>query len=91
MKDKLPSSGPRSKESAVVNLDDDSGPGTHWVAYEKRGNEVIYFDSFGNLQPPIELIDYLNVDYVKYNPEKYQDYNTYTCGHLCLRFLSEGI
>ena len=91
MKNKLPSSGPLHRESAVVNLDNDTGSGTHWVAYKKQGKEVIYFDSFGNLRPPRELMIYLNVDQVKYNPENYQDFNTYNCGHLCLKFLSNSI
>jgi hypothetical protein len=42
-----------------------------WVAYKKRGNKVIYFDSFGDLQPPTDLVTYLNVDEIKYNPERY--------------------
>ena len=91
MRNKLPNR-PRNYESAIVNLDDASGPGTHWVAYKKRGNDVVYFDSFGDLQPPIELMIYLRVDSVKYNYHRYQDYDTYNCGHLCLKFLSdEGI
>ena len=66
MRNALPASGPRYCESAVVNLDDDSDPGTHWVAYRRRGK---------------------NVDEVKYNHERYQDFDTYNCGHLCLKFL----
>lgn len=88
MKNKLPSTGPHYQESAIVNLDNDSGPGTHWVAYRKQGQKVVYFDSFGDLRPPIELMIYLNVDKVNYNPEKYQTFNSFNCGHLCLKFLS---
>lgn len=89
MRNQLPKSGPRKKETAIVNLDDKDGPGTHWVAYKKINNEIIYFDSFGNLQPPQDLMKYFGVgSNVKYNHEKYQDYDTVVCGHLCLRFLS---
>ena len=56
MRDGLPKRGPRKLESAMVNLDDSQGPGTHWVAYRKKGNHVTYFDSFGNLQPPLALV-----------------------------------
>jgi len=49
----LPISGIHRNESGV-NLDNARGPGTHWVAYAKRDNHVIYFDSFGNLRPPKE-------------------------------------
>ena len=87
----LPIDGPKYYESAIINLDDVSGPGTHWVAYRKRGNNFVYFDSFGDQQPPLDLMLYLDVDEVKYNHERYQDFNTYVCGHLCLQFLSEAI
>lgn len=82
---------PYFTEKAIVNLDDATGPGTHWVAYKKKGNDVIYFDSFGDLQPPLDLMIYLGVDSVKYNYERYQDFDTFYCGHLCLKFLSEAI
>lgn len=84
----MPKNGPRKNESAIINLDDKDGPGTHWVAYKKRGNKIDYFDSFGNLQPPSDLIKYLGVGSVEYNHERYQDYDTFECGHLCLKFLS---
>lgn len=59
MRDALPRGKPRKNERAVVNLDGRAGRGTHWVAYKKEGNRVAYFDSFGDLKPPAELIEYL--------------------------------
>lgn len=91
MRNALPKSGPRIHESAVINLDDFRGSGTHWVAYIKNENDVIYFDPFGNLRPPLELIDYLDVGSIKYNYEQYQNFNTYICGHLCLKFLTNTL
>lgn len=87
MRDTLPASGPLKQESAILNLDENVGPGTHWVAYKKTGQKVIYFDSFGNLPPPSELVNYLNVGSVNYNYQRYQEYDTIICGHLCLKFL----
>ena len=88
MRNQLPVKGPHKNESAIVNLDDSDGPGTHWVAYKKIGNNVLYFDSFGNLCPPLDLIDYLGVgSFIKYNHDRYQDYGSVECGHLCLKFL----
>lgn len=87
MRNDLPKSGPRRREAAIVNLDDKDGPGTHWVAYRKIDNKVDYFDSFGNLRPPSDLVKYLGVGSVNYNHERYQDYDTFECGHLCLKFL----
>ena len=63
----LPSGRPHYRESAIINLDDEDGPGTHWAAYRKNGRNVIYFDSFGDLQPPRDPMNYLGVDEVKYN------------------------
>ena len=91
MKNKLPSQGPHQTESAIVNLDNSSGPGTHWVAYRKTKNKVIYFDSFGDLPPPVELMYYWNACEVKYNYHRFQEYDSFNCGHLCLKFLTEFI
>jgi len=35
---------PKRNECAIINLDDTSGNGTHWVAWFKRGNNKFYFD-----------------------------------------------
>lgn len=78
-------------ESGIVNLDEQTGPGTHWTAYLKRGRGVLYFDSFGNLKPPLELIKYFGSDgsrnIITYNFDRYQRPNAHNCGHLCLQFL----
>jgi len=49
---------PKRNECAIMNLDNTSGDGTHWVAWFKRSDKKWYFDSFG-LPPPTELNDYL--------------------------------
>jgi len=89
MRDALPISGARRNESGIVNLDDAVGPGTHWVAYAKRNNHVIYFDSFGNLRPPKELVRYFgnSVTTIEYNRTSYQTYDQNICGQMCLQFL----
>lgn len=87
MKNKLPSK-PRNFESIIVNLDNDFGNGTHWVAIKKLNNYALYFDSYGNLNPPLEIVKYLGTNtIIKYNSNTYQPYNTIICGHLCLAFL----
>lgn len=88
MRNALPRGGPRVKESSIINLDDWRGPGTHWVCFRKEGNHVSYFDSFGNLQAPPEVVQYLGSgSIIFYNHERYQNYKDFNCGHLCLRFL----
>lgn len=89
MRDELKTGGiPWKNESRIINLDGKDGPGTHWVAYKKQGLTAKYFDGFGDLKPPKELIDYLgpNIN-ILYNYNRYQRYNSYNCGHLCIQFL----
>lgn len=75
-------------ECGVINLDHKNGDGTHWCAYHKVDSKCYYFDSFGNLRPPNELIYYLGSKcLIFYNHKRYQDFNTYNCGHLCMEFL----
>lgn len=33
---------PQKNECAILNLDDWDGAGTHWVAYKKYGNNIIF-------------------------------------------------
>lgn len=87
MRDKLPKI-PHQKECGIINLDSYRGPGTHWVAYYKKYDHIEYFDSFGNLQPPLEVLIYLGRD-IYYNYERKQHFNSFNCGHLCLKFLSK--
>lgn len=78
----------RRVENAIVNLDDATGGGTHWVAFSKCGNDARYYDSFGNLKPPPEVITYLGPEVrITYNREREQRYGSSICGQLCLRFL----
>lgn len=87
MRNALPKT-PNKNESAIINLDDVDGPGSHWVAYRKRGGLVEYYDSFGKLSPPLELINYFGKNVtIKYNNKQDQKYNSINCGHLCLKFL----
>lgn len=89
MRDALPRSGPRKNETGILNLADEADLGSHWVAWKKDGNKVFYFDSFGNLQPPSDLVTYFGSGKtIEYNHKRYQDFNSYNCGHLCLQFLS---
>lgn len=86
MRDTLPKR-PRRMECAIVNLDSSRNLGTHWVAYVKMNTYCEYFNSYGDLKPPSELIAYLKKFDVFYNYVSYQKFNTVNCGHLCLKYL----
>lgn len=87
MRDSLPNK-PLKNECAIVNLDSQQNDGTHWTAYCKKSNIVYYFDSYGNLPPPKELVRYFGSNVkIHYNNLKYQDFQTNICGQLCITFL----
>lgn len=90
MRDDLPIEKPWLNECMIINHDSKENDGTHWTCYIKENKNVFYFDSFGKLPPPLELINYLGSDCrFYYNYKKYQKFNTFICGHLCLKFLYE--
>ena len=78
---------PNKKECGILNLDSSGGPGTHWVAWYKNGNNKIYFDSYG-IQPPKEIIKYLGKG-IEYNTDQLQPRETVFCGHMCLFVLKD--
>lgn len=87
MRDQLNRSTVRSNECGIVNLDSSRGPGTHWVAYSKFGQRALYYNSFGDLTPPREILRYLRGSSIEYNYDAEQSYDSVVCGHLCLKFL----
>lgn len=89
MLDELPLK-PRQTECGIINLDKSNKPGTHWVAYYKKNKQIEYFDSYGNLKPPREVVNYLGKT-IKYNYDRWQQDDSVICGHLCLKFLYEYI
>lgn len=90
MRDNLPKNKPWKNECMVINHDSTDRPGTHWTCYVKKNKNVFYFDSYGKLAPPLELLRYLgSIFKIHYNYKQYQDYGTIVCGHLCMQFLYE--
>lgn len=85
MRDTLPLK-PLKNEAIVINLDDYYGDGTHWVAIRKIVGRAVYFDSFGDLPPPKDVLRYLQGTKVFYNYQRFQS-SPVECGHLCLEFL----
>lgn len=89
MRDLLPNR-PLKNETAIVNLDSYKNRGTHWVAYCKTGNRVRYFDGFGDLSPPKELVDYFGpLVEILYNYNRKQKKYSVNCGQLSLQFLKK--
>lgn len=81
---------PQTCECWILNHGSSQTDGSHWTALAKRYNIAFYFDSFGKLPPPIEVIDYLGANtQLYYNVKRYQNFGAVICGHLCLRFLHD--
>lgn len=70
------------KKFYVINLDKQTGPGTHWVLLFNI-NSPKYFDSFG--APPIEEIKIP----VTSNRYRVQAMNSQNCGLYCIYFADE--
>lgn len=90
MRDTLPKRKRRSRarECFIINHGSSQTEGSHWTAVAKNYNKAFYFDSFGKLPPPIEVIEYLGPHTrIYYNAKRYQNDGTVICGHLCLKFL----
>ena len=52
---------PKIKDGVyVINLDEYSDIGTHWVAFYVHNNNLTYFDSFGVEHTPKEIKAFIN-------------------------------
>jgi hypothetical protein len=69
----------------VINLDSSDGQGSHWTALVIRGNDYLYFDSFGCV-PPTEVETYLGGSKVRYAFNNWicQDLQSTNCGFFCV-------
>ena len=47
-------------EAYVINLDEYSDIGTHWIALHVKNNDITYFDSFGVEHIPKEIKAFIN-------------------------------
>ena len=89
-RDTLPDA-PHEKECGIVNFNESSEPGSHWVAYYKDGDHRIYFNSLGQVAHR-ELEKYLKSEeefredkpVIQRNTDIVQKINTKICGQLCL-------
>ena len=85
-RDNLPD---KIKEVAyVINLDESSDIGTHWIALYVNTKTVTYFDSFGVEHIPKEIKKIINNKNIIANIFKIQAYNSVMCGYFCNGFIN---
>ena len=79
---------PKIKDGAyVINLDEYSDIGTHWVALYVQNNDVTYFDSFGVEHIPKEIKIFIGNKNIKINIFRIQAYDSIMCGYFRIGFI----
>ena len=79
---------PRIKDGAcVINIDEYSDVGTHWVALYVQNNDDTYFDSFGVEHIPKEIKTFTGNKNIKTNIFRVQAYDSTMCGYFCIGFI----
>ena len=79
----------------VINLDEHSDIGTHWIALYVKKNDIPYFDSFGVEHIPKEIINIIGRPSssaslrknVIANIFRIQAYDSIMCGYFCIGFI----
>ena len=65
----------------VINLDEYSDIGTHWVALYVHNNDVTYFDFFGVEHIPKKIKDFINNKNITLNIFRIQAYDSIICDY----------
>ena len=80
---------PKIKDGAyVINLDEYSDIGTHWVALYVHNNDVTYFDSFSVENIPKEVKAFIDRSLsITTNIFRIQAYDSIMCGYFCIGFI----
>lgn len=84
--DEVPRTPPHREECAVLNFQNHTQSGSHWVAWYKKGADIVYYDSYAGFAPP-DLVAYLKpYGWIK-RPTVITQRGPTECGGLCLYVL----
>ena len=72
----------------VINLDEYSDIGTHWVGLCINNKIVTYFDSFGVEHIPKEVKKFIINKNIIANIFRIQAYDSVMCGYFCIQFIN---
>ena len=72
----------------VINLDQYSNIGTHWIALYINNKTVTYLDSFGVEHIPKEIKKFINNKNIIANIYRVQNYDSIMCGYFCIGFIN---
>ena len=80
---------PKIKDGAnVINLEEYSDIGTHWIALYLLNNNITYFDSFGVEHIPKGIKTFIGNKNIKTNIFRIQAYDSIMCGYFCNGFIA---
>ena len=71
----------------IINLDEYSDIGTHWVALYVQNNDVTYFDSFGVEHIPKQIKTFISNKNIKTHIFRIQAYDSIMSGYFCIGFI----
>ena len=78
----------KKKDGAfVINLDEYTDVGTHWIALLCNISEIAYFDSFGVKHVPEEIKEFIGNKNIIANIFQVQANNSVMCGNFCIGFI----
>ena len=72
----------------IINSDEYSDIGTHWVSLYVHHNDVTYFDSFGVEHIPEEINAFINNKNIKTNIFRVQANDSVMCRYFCIGFIN---
>ena len=70
----------------IINLDEYSDIGTHWIALYVLNNNATYFDSFSVEHTPKEIKTYFGNKNIKTNIFKIEAYDSIMCRYFCIYY-----
>ena len=71
----------------IINLDECSDIGTHWVALHVQNNDVTYFDSFRKEHISKEINTFIGNKNIKTSIFRIQAYDSIMCRYFCIGFI----
>ena len=88
---------PTSDFSAVINTDDSTKPGDHWLVLSRKEGKLLFIDSYGrhykdeSFDPNFKkwIINYIGDERVVCNKRWLQRLTSNACGAYCVYFIRE--
>ena len=72
----------------IINLDEYSDIGTHWIAFYVKNNDITCFDSFRVERIPKEMQAFIKKRNIKTNISRIQAYDSLMCEYFCIGFIN---